>query len=103
MREPKKKKRCIGFIGCIGGAEQLLLAKVKNASDRTGIFVCYEFFSQYKSAPQSGVQVGRAEGPHIKMLPKGYLNHIICLVVHRIPVLYWEMVSCLQMKNTKNL
>ncbi len=30
---------CIGFIGCMGGAEKLLLAKVKNASGRIGIFL----------------------------------------------------------------
>ncbi len=29
--------KAIGFIGCIGGAEKLLLAKVKNASGRIGI------------------------------------------------------------------
>ena len=28
----------IGFIGCMGGAGKLLLAKVKNASGRIGIF-----------------------------------------------------------------
>ncbi len=40
---------CIGFVGCIGGAENLLLAKVKNASGRIGMFTFYDPMKQLRS------------------------------------------------------